>query len=357
MGIQLIRLSQIKSNLPEFIDFEQQLIAMFGDDDLERFIAKENQQTFTLSQSFPVGKNSLKVFVNGILQVEGPRDGFIEINPRTISFTEPLYKDDLVVVFHNRLKKYSQDMGKTRVAPYDIIRKTYFITSENYNQVVFEAPDFFQPGHNQIKVYANGVLLSLGENLDYIENSTTTIKLSKQWPINTTITLEVIKGGLSIYKSHRFDFAILDSSQGKERTLVLPQNYKVGANNLKVYLNGVLLRKGASNDYEEINSNTLRFNYDLLKNSKIIAEVIHFAVDVFTILRKEIIINDDNKDKLNFVTERPYIMGESNLRVYLNGILLREGQDEDYVEVNENEFKFNNENEIGSVIEYEIITW
>jgi len=76
MGTQQIRLGQIKANLEGFMDFEQQLIAMFGDDNTERYLATENQQNFTLRKSYVVGKNSIKVFVNGILQNPEATDGY-----------------------------------------------------------------------------------------------------------------------------------------------------------------------------------------------------------------------------------------------------------------------------------------
>jgi hypothetical protein len=65
-----------------------------------------------------------------------------------------------------------------------------------------------------------------------------------------------------------------------------------------------------------------------------------------------------NQHTLTFDTIVPYTIGESNLRVYMNGMLMREGKDEDYTEVNSTSFKLNYDNlSIGSVVEYEIISW
>jgi hypothetical protein len=59
-----------------------------------------------------------------------------------------------------------------------------------------------------------------------------------------------------------------------------------------------------------------------------------------------------------FTTVVPYDKGESNLRVYLNGVLLREGTNEDYSELSDTSFKLNfGLLPVDSIVEYEIITW
>lgn len=357
MAIQLIRLSQIRANLEGFMDFEQQLISMFGDEDTERFIAKPNQQTFILGKEYGVGKDAIKVFVNGILQIPGITNGYIEINSKMISFTEPLVENDVVIIVHNTFNRYSNLMGKDRVKAYDIFRQTYFINDSNVNQTIFNSPARYQRGLNQIKVYANGLLLVCGAGFDYVECSENEIQLMKPLKVGTTLTIEVITGGLRVFCCERYPYFI-DSSKETQTEFVLPSNYRIGSNQLKVYLNGQLLRAGKTDDYLEASSNTVKFNYNLPIGSTLEFEITTFTVDVFTIVRKGIIVTDSMLVRPKITTITPYVMGETNLRVYLNGILLREGLTEDYTEIDETHFQIYFSNlKAGNVIEYEIISW
>jgi hypothetical protein len=340
MGTQLIRLSQIKANLDGFLDFEQQLIAMFGDDSTERYVAIENQSIFTLQKPYILGKNSIKVFVNGILQNPGAENGYIEINQKMISFTEPLYQGDVVVILRQANTYYATLMGQTRAKGYNIYRITYFITEQNQYSFIFDTPMAYQPGLNQLKLYANGMLLSCGASFDYTELSENQFKLTSALDIGTTLTVEVITGGLNIYKCMRYPIFI-DQAKSIQRTFLLADTYKMGANTLKLYLNGILLRSGSDNDYVEINTSTFQMNYNLNIGDILEAEITQFTIDVFTIRRVPLEITEANKANMTFTTVVPYTLGESNLRVYLNGILLRAGINEDYVEVNETSFKMN----------------
>lgn len=355
MAIQLIRLSQIKSSLSQFMDFEQQLIAMYGSDDLLKFIANEGQQTFILDRDYVVGKNSIKVFVNGLLQ--NVNESYTEVNSRMISFTDALVKDDAVTIIFNNFNRFAQQLGHERAKVYQIFRQSYFITEDNKTTLTFEAPVQYQIGLNQLKVYVNGLLLSCGPSFGYVENTDKTFTLNKTLTVGDTLTAEVITGGLMVYKCNRYPIFI-DNSKTTQRNIIVSTPYKVGSNNLKVYLNGQLLRPGVDNDYVETNSTSFNMNYDLPLGSIIEAEITTFTVDVFTISRSSRIITADNATNMNFTTIPSYNMGETNLRVYMNGVLLREGVNEDYVEVSESSFKLNYTSlPLKTIIEYEIITW
>jgi hypothetical protein len=357
VAIQLIRLSQIRANLEGFMDFEQQLVSMFGEDDTERFVATPDQQTFILGKEYGVGKDAIKVFVNGILQIPGPTNGYIEVNGRMISFTEPLVENDVVVIVHNTFNRYSTLMGKDRAKAYDIFRQTYFITTDNATQTTFNSPAKFQRGLNQIKVYANGLLLACGASFDYIEYSENEIQLMKPLDVGTTLTIEVITGGLRVFKCERYPYFV-DSSKANQTEFILPSTYRVGSNQLKVYLNGQLLRKGSTDDYLEVSNNTVKMNYEVSVGSILEFEITTFTVDVFTITRKSVVVTSTMLTQPTFTTIVPYTMGESNLRVYLNGVLLREGGTEDYTEVDDTHFKiYYSQLKLGNVIEYEIISW
>jgi len=54
-----------------------------------------------------------------------------------------------------------------------------------------------------------------------------------------------------------------DGSGPGNRIFVLPTAYVIGQNTVSVYVNGLLMREGASDDYVETDSSTITFTYDL----------------------------------------------------------------------------------------------
>jgi len=281
----------------------------------------------------------------------------IEVNPKMIAFTEPLYEGDSVVIVRNCTNSFVLSMGQSRAKAYNIYRETYFITEQNQYSFIYPTPFRYQPGLNQLKLYANGILLACGASFDYLEIGEEEFKLVHPLPIGTTLTVEVISGGLGIYQCIRYPIFI-DSAKSTQRIFSLVDPYKIGSNTLKVYLDGVLLRAGSSEDYIESTEYGFTMNYDLPIGSILEAEITTFTIDIFNIRRVATEITQLNKTNMIFTTIVPYTMGESNLRIYANGILLREGINEDYIEVDTNHFKMNGtEIAIGTIIEYEIITW
>lgn len=355
MAIQLIRLSQIKSNLPQFMDFEQQISSMFGTDDMMTIIATEGQQTIILDKEYVVGRNTIKVFVNGLLQLSGVNEAYTEINSRMISFNDGLFKDDHVVVIFSNLNVFATQVAQSRIKSYEIYRQTHFVTQDNQDVTTFLAPVSFQMGLNQLKVYVNGLLRTCGSSYDYVENTDKAFTFNKPLLPGSTVTAEVITGGLQVYKSDRFP-VFIDVNKVNQQNILLPVSYKIGQNNLKVYLGGQLMRK--NNDYIEVDERSFNMLRPLPLGAILEAEITTFAVDVFQIYRLERVYNALNNTQVDFTTIVPYNVGESNLRVYYNGVLLREGANEDYVETSNNTFKLNYKSiPVGSVIEYEIIAW
>lgn len=353
MPIQLIRLSQIKANLPGFVDFEQQLISMFGSEDVFKFIAVEGQKTFILPRDYKIGKNSLRVFLNGILQLQSSTDGYIEINSKMIAFSEGLQGGDVVSIIYNNNKRYSNLMGQNRVKAYEIHRESIEITDANKDILTFTAPAAFSIGLNQLRVYVNGLLKT--PVMEYTENGNNTFTLLTNLKVKDHLTMEVISGGLQVYKTERFAVKI-DAANTNQRLFVIPASYTMMSNTLRVYLNGVLLRRDV--DYQETSETSITLLRGLAENYIVEIELTTFSVDVFTISRDQRIYTDVNKANTEISTIVPYAMGETTLRVYLNGALLREGADNDYVEVNENKFKLNYpEIPAGNVVFYEIISW
>jgi hypothetical protein len=61
-------------------------------------IANQNTTTIHLNQSYTLGNNSLMVFLNGMLQLLGPAQDYVETDPNTISFNTPINSGDVVVL-------------------------------------------------------------------------------------------------------------------------------------------------------------------------------------------------------------------------------------------------------------------
>lgn len=342
---QLIRLSQIKSNLEEYSNFEQQLIGMFGDSNIETFSVNQNQKTIFLNKPYVVGKNSILVFLNGQIKQRDSNTGYVELNEKTIYFINPLNYNDKVTIIHNRLNKFSNLMY-TPIIPYNIHRHTYFITND---QKIYDAPFEFSKGDFKLKVYLNGLLLKA--SIDYLELDNK-IEVITNMPVDSTLTLEVCEDKDNNYVPIRKLVKITNENLN-QLIYTLDEEYKMSKNILKIYRNGILLRKGTHNDYEEIDRNSFKLNYSLKINDYLEIELIKFKNEIFNIIRDEHLVKDPSE--LEFKTQVPYILGESNLRIYLNGILLRNGEDEDYIELDINSFRLNRHCNIDDILEYEII--
>ena len=357
MALQQIRLSQIKADLNGFMDFEQQLIAIFGDSYVRKYIAYADQIVFDLDKEYATGKHALRVFVNGVIQYEGEPNGWEEINNNTIRFLQPLKANDIVVIVYNTLPWYSNEMARYRISSiFNIFRNNNFITDTNLDQIIFDAPVSYVQGINQLSVYANGIHLMNGASFDYVELSDNKIRMNRTYRKGTNIMWEVMVGGMDVFTRDIYSY-IITSQNLNQTEFLLPKSYVPGTNTVKVYRNGVLLRKGAENDYVETDIQTITLNYTVPINNVITFEIITFNLEVLRIVREYRIINASNQSDIIFETP-PYIMGEKMLRVYLNGIMLDEDVNVDYTELTPTSFRYNKSPlGIDNVIEYEVITF
>jgi hypothetical protein len=357
VALQQIRLSQIKADISGYLDFEQQLIAIFGDSYVRKYIAIEGQTVFDLDKDYANNKSALRVFVNGVIQYEGEPSGWNETDENTIEFLQPLKAGDIVILVYNTLPWYSNAMSNNRITSvFNIVRSNAFITADNADQVIFDAPISFVQGINQVSVYANGIYLINGASFDYVELSTSQIRLNATFPVGTNIMIEVITGGLNIFTRDVYPYIITSSNSG-QTVFTLPKAYKVNTNAVKVYRNGILLRKGLDNDYIETDEQTITMNYPVTTDNVITFEMIHFNIDAFQVVRNYKVVTEENKNDVVFTTP-PYVMGESMLRVYLNGIMCDQDISGDYIELSTTSFRYNKAPMIvGSVLEYEVTTF
>ena len=212
------------------------------------------------------------------------------------------------------------------------------------SDVVFDIPQGYVVGANELEIYLNGIMLNQNE---YIELDSFHVQLLNIPPIGSNLLLQVTKGsGIIFNKIISGDF----TQNGNEITLA--HNYVVDSNNLKVFLNGILLRKGILNDYIENTANTITMNYSIGSNV-LTYEILDFNINAFEIMQEEITVNNTGI----ITTIIPFKKDEYNLKIYLNGLLMRVGINEDYVELDNNTFQFNYPLINGNILFYEIINW
>ena len=133
-------------------------------------------------------------------------------------------------------------------------------------QTIVALPFSYNVGQNELWVYRNGMMMTLGE--DYTESSSTSLTLStpgQTGELITVIKTEILPVGDP--NSISFVREEYDAQTGLN-TYKVSQEYIVGSDNLLVYLNGILLRKGF--DYSEVDEHTITFNIPLQDKDNII---------------------------------------------------------------------------------------
>ena len=177
MPIARLPLRQIQGSSESYKDLGEQLINM-SIPFQEEVIAAEGQQMFTLSQPFTTGTKQLKVYVNGVLQMEGEQGGYVELNSTTVMFTEPLKAGDVVV--------FRIEGAGSGVVP--LIRQRKFRvpvigTVDGVNKV-FQIPEDIVPDSEE--VFVNGLLMDKGPDNDYVISGRT-ITFNEAPPVGAKI--------------------------------------------------------------------------------------------------------------------------------------------------------------------------
>lgn len=133
-------------------------------------------------------------------------------------------------------------------------------------QVIFKSQRPYVKGNHDLQVTLNGLLMMLDE--DYIEVDDYTIQFNGMIYEDDYIIMS--KQGSSANASVSIENIIINTT-GRYVKLNLP--YRMNENSLRVYLNGVLVSQDTSSsegDYIEFNTDTIKFNYDLVKDDKVI---------------------------------------------------------------------------------------
>jgi hypothetical protein len=148
-----------------------------------------------------------------------------------------------------------------------------------------------------------------------------------------------------------------------QTTLTLSTDYRVGYNQLTVYINGMRISNG--DGYSEINSRTIAFDEPLVSgdliivriNSRIDTVVAAKSLGTFDIKRESFVVSAGNPNQVQFITANEFVVGENALEVYIDGVLAQIGASNDYTELDSKTFKFNYTLPVGTLISVKITTW
>ncbi|AOQ24729.1 hypothetical protein MTAT_04720 [Moorella thermoacetica] len=144
-------------------------------------------------------------------------------------------------------------------------------------------------------------------------------------------------------------------AQAGQRVFNLTNSYVAGSRKLKVFINSILAHEGPDSDYIETDNHTVTFNYDLVEGDVVDfwmpqgGAVIASTVASGAYLYEEYIAT---AGQTVFKLAGIYPVGNHSLQVFLNGLLQRPGQDNDYLEVDNRTVQFNRPLEAGSVVTF-----
>jgi len=124
------------------------------------------------------------------------------------------------------------------------------------NQTVFNLNHNYKPNANNILVFINGLLQKKDDSYSETDDSTITFVD----PLQSGDIVTFIIG-----KANNNFFGEIETftASASQTVFDLSFTYNVGNDEIDVYKNGLLMIKGASNDYQETGSNQITFNYSL----------------------------------------------------------------------------------------------
>jgi len=124
-----------------------------------------------------------------------------------------------------------------------------------------------------------------------------------------------------------------------QTVFTLTNKYEPGGDHLRVYKNGLLMRRGASDDYIETDSQTVTFQYTVDPGddvSFIIGDPLNSffgAIDSFVV--------PTGPSQTVFNTSFTFNIGNQEIDVFKNGLLMLEGETNDYTETGNSQITFN----------------
>ncbi len=194
----------------------------------------------------------IQVYFNGLQGIEG--EDWEKTSTTSLRILADVDVDDIIsiLVIGSSLKRY--DFRGTGEGSFEINLATTFFRKELELSVptsLFTLPVPYNPGQKDLVVWLNGMIQRVDE--DYTELSTTEFLFNRMLDIGDRLII-VIFGFASGEENYvREDYTATDD----QRTYNLIHEFVPGVNQLLVYFNGQLQLN--VDDYEEIDSNTIRF--------------------------------------------------------------------------------------------------
>lgn len=221
----------------------------------EEILSVEGQTEFKLKNTYRVGDNSLSIFVDG-KRLEN-NTHYQEVDMETIVFKESLGNGTKIILRQESLMA----CGKVLYQDNKYEQTTWHhVCLASQGQTVIELPEAYIPGANMIMVHCGGLLQSLGEHLDYIEQNEHQIVFNYPLEENEEVKVTVTTG---LYNWSEVFIAL----RGQTR-FVLTHPYMTGRNDVLVYDGGILL--SVNEDYNETNGRTIDFTEPPHEGSSIV---------------------------------------------------------------------------------------
>jgi len=240
----------------DYVLFKANGIAKINSPIHEEKIYLGGAKTFSLDYAYNLGDNSLSVYHQGLRLNKGI--DYEETNNYSIKILKTLSVNDLLVF-----------RRETHMAANLILNDGSQITQETWKirveveidaQTLIEFDKSYIPGSHVLQVFENGVLLTEGQNEDYIEKSSNSVELNYPTDIGDKIDIVCAAGMFQWYELFNI---VTDQS-----IFEFKNHFNINTNDLLVYEDGVMLFPGS--DYTEINPRTIEMTEPVEIGSKVI---------------------------------------------------------------------------------------
>jgi len=299
----------------------------------EGFVYAGGPLYFDLATAYTLATNNLKVFRNGQLMTSGAGNDYNETSTTRFTFLNALTAGDIITAVYvvPAVALATPTIGQES-------RQSF--TSTGSPQTFTLASAYLNNGTN-LKVYVNGALQKPSTN--YSEDNTTQFSFATgltSGDIVEAIWTSAAVGVISYTPSTevRQNFVATGAESGLF-TLTGGATFTQGGSNLKVYVDGVLMVLGGSNDYTEPSNSQVQFNSG---NHPTAGQVVSLAaltqtgaLGNFQNRRDEFV---STASQIVFSASFTFVMGGADMQVYNDGVLMKLG--DDYYELNNTQVVF-----------------
>ena len=210
----------------------------------EEIILSQNQTELELKNSYIVNSNSLSIYIDG-LRLENVAD-YKETSMNSVTLLNTYAAGTKVILRQEALASN----GKIYYNNHDYKQASWVhVSRAKDKQTVVNFDNSYIVGASMLMVYCGGLLQTLGEGFDYIEIDEYNIKFNYELDENEEI---LVTTNVAVN-----DWNETFVSLKEQQIFVFSSPYNIGKNNIAVYESGLLL--SSVNDYQEINSRTIKF--------------------------------------------------------------------------------------------------